>query len=104
MFLFFLVFFSLDRPVWAANTPVKQPSADSEYEIDYEEEDGTTPEAPPAVAEPEPARGKKRGTRIFGTGPAVQGSRAKNRFVPILKSETKSVYQKDGKPLDVDTD
>ncbi len=104
MFLFFLMSLCLDRPVWAANTPVSQPAADSEYEIDYEEEEGANPEGPPAIAEPEAVPGKKRGARIFGAGPAVQGSRAKNRFVPILKSETKSVYQKDGKPLDVDTD
>jgi hypothetical protein len=34
----------------------------------------------------------------------VQGSRAKDRFVPILKSETRSIYKKNGKHYDVDTD
>ena len=74
------------------------------YEIDYEEE----PDQDSSEETPEPERapvkkGSIRGKGIGG-GPAVQGSRAKNRFAPILKSETRSVYKKDGKTLDVDTD
>lgn len=83
--------------------PVPGTPSDGEYEIDYEEEEGASAEAVPEAPEPLPVKGKKR-IRSFGVGPAVQGSRAKNRFVPILKSETRSVYQKDGRPLDVDTD
>jgi hypothetical protein len=99
----FLMFQLVDLPALGANTPAATP-AEGEYEIDYEEEEGASVEAAPEVADPSPSKSKKRTVRNFGSGPAVQGSRAKNRFVPILKSETKSVYQKDGKALDVDTD
>ncbi len=105
MFAFVMIFYAVFGSGFialAANTPSDPPS-DSEYEIDYEEE-GVSNEAPPEVAQPVNSKGKRKPIRSFGTGPAVQGSRAKNRFVPILKSETKSVYQKDGKYLDVDTD
>ena len=76
--------------------PAKEPPATGpdEYEIDYEEEP-----AEPAV----PAAPAKKALRSGGI-PAVQGSRAKDRFTPILKSETKSVYKKGGKSLDVDPD
>jgi len=73
------------------------------YEIDYEEEaeevESPVEEAPAPKSAKAPVRPK-----VGGGGPAVQGSRAKNRFAPILKSETRSVYKKDGKTLDVDTD
>jgi hypothetical protein len=76
----------------------------SEYEIDYEEESDAEADAPPE-AEEQPRKNKKPSTPVkVGSGPAVQGSRAKNRFVPILKSDTRSVYQQGGKSYDVDTD
>lgn len=73
------------------------------YEIDYEEE---AEEAESPVEEAPAPKSPKASVRpkVGGGGPAVQGSRAKNRFAPILKSETRSVYKKDGKILDVDTD
>jgi hypothetical protein len=76
---------------------------DGAYEIDYEEE--TEESETQAEATPSPKAGKVAARpKVGGGGPAVQGSRAKNRFAPILKSETRSVYKKDGKTLDVDTD
>ncbi len=87
---------------WAAGS-----TEEGAYEIDYEEEseetEPTEEEALPAKSSKTPARAKVGG-KVGGGGPAVQGSRAKNRFAPILKSETRSVYKKDGKTLDVDTD
>ncbi len=78
-----------------------QSADDGEYEIDYEEE----PEGDEPVQTPAPRKSKSTRPSIpGGSGPAVQGSRAKKRFTPILKSETKSVYRKEGKGLDVDTD
>ncbi|MBU6153709.1 MAG: hypothetical protein KGP28_05345 [Bdellovibrionales bacterium] len=77
-------------------SPPVQSVTDGEYEIDYEEE--VAPEEAPA---PMP---KRSVPRAQGGGTAVQGSRAKDRFTPILKSETKSVYKKGGKHLDVDPD
>ncbi len=74
-----------------------QPVSDGEYEIETEEEVMPAEEAPT----PAPKRSASRGQ---GGGTAVQGSRAKDRFTPILKSETKSVYKKGGKHLDVDPD
>ncbi len=76
---------------------------DGAYEIDYEEESEES--EPQAEETPSPKAGKiVTRPKVGGGGPAVQGSRAKNRFAPILKSETRSVYKKDGKTLDVDTD
>ncbi len=76
--------------------------ADGEYEVDYEEETevGAEEEPPAPVKSRTVKRSRNKGT----AGPAVQGSRAKNRFVPILKSDTRSVYQNKGKVYDVDTD
>ncbi len=97
-FLFFFLILSGAPKALAAGSP-----DDGGYEIDYEEEveesESSVEEAP--VRKPtQPATR----TKTAGGGPAVQGSRAKNRFAPILKSETRSVYKKDGKTLDVDTD
>lgn len=77
-----------------ATAPVLSPASE-EYEIDYEEEVAPSEEAPPP---------KRPVIRSQGNSTAVQGSRAKDRFTPILKSETKSVYKKGGKQLDVDPD
>ncbi len=71
-------------------------ATEGEYEIDYEEE-AEVETAPAPQAAGRPAKGQKGGS-------GVQGSRAKDRFVPILKSETKSIYKKNGKHYDVDTD
>ena len=80
-----------------ASPQAPQPVSDAEYEIETEEEVMPAEEAPT----PAPKRSASRGQ---GGGTAVQGSRAKDRFTPILKSETKSVYKKGGKHLDVDPD
>ena len=94
-----------EEPV-AKSSPVvtQETTGSSEYEIDYEEEPESEEVSEP---EPEPVKSKKgerkKAAKNSG-GPAVQGSRAKNRFAPILKSETKSLYKKDGKVLDVDAD
>ena len=78
--------------------------AEGEYEIDYEEEPDASGDSEAAPIEPvAPVNAPKKAAKGQG-GPAVQGSRAKDRFTPILKSETKSIYQKGGKHLDVDPD
>lgn len=74
------------------------------YEIDYEEEPEESSSEETAVPERAPVKKASGRGKGIGGGPAVQGSRAKNRFAPILKSETRSVYKRDGKTLDVDTD
>ena len=71
-------------------------ATEGEYEIDSEEE--AEVEAVPAPQSPGRAARPQKG------GSGVQGSRAKDRFVPILKSETRSIYKKNGKHYDVDTD
>ena len=81
----------------AVAPPVDAPSAveseaEDDYEVDYEEE-GDLPEIKP--------KNRKKSDDKEITN---QGSRAKNRFVPPAKSERKSVYKKNGVPLDVDTD
>ncbi len=109
-----VLFSLLLNPMLHAETPgassgaVKAPAAaDGEYEIDYEEEpEGASEEPSEAEPEPVPSKSVKKGAKTSKNsgGPAVQGSRAKNRFAPILKSETKSAYKKEGKVLDVDAD
>lgn len=110
-----------------AETPKPAPAVDvkpnapaetgGDYEIDYEEEDegeGDTAEgdeepAPVKPAKKAPARKAPVAARPAATSndrslPTSQGTRSKNRFAPLLKSDAKSVYKKNGKNLDVDTD
>ena len=102
-------------PAVAPVAPEAQPSDDSgEYEIDYEEEpddtavatQGDGEEEAPAVINQKKKTSKKstKGSQYYSGGPAVQGTHSINKFAPMLKSETRSVYKKNGKPLDVDTD
>ena len=81
---------------------------EGEYEIDYEEEPADTDEMEPAepvkVTREKKTSSTATAANSNGGSGGIQGSRAKHRFNPILKSETKSIYQKDGKALDVDTD
>ena len=88
--------------------PVTAPGAaattDGDYEIDYEEEPESEGDDAETVAPVKPAKGKKTTYAPGGGAGGIQGSRAKHRFTPILKSETKSIYKKDGKALDVDSD
>jgi hypothetical protein len=81
----------------AASTPEAVETSDEDYEVDYEEE-GDLP--PPKKSS------KKAGTAGEGKDPepTTQGSRAKNRFSVPAKSETKSIYKKNGVSLDVDSD
>ena len=96
-------------PVTAAPGVTAPPAVESgDYEIDYEEEPGADPEGD---AEPTttPKKAGRRSSPI-ATGPvdrnipSSQGTRSKNKFAPMLKSDTKSIYKKNGRPLDVDTD
>ena len=76
----------------------------SDYEVDYEEEPGSAESAEP-VEEVKPApKGKSGKAEKFSKDTTSQGSRAEKKIAPMMKSETKSVYRKNGKPLDVDTD
>ncbi len=87
--------------VLAVSLPVvsfAETGTEGEYEIDYEEEAEAGVETAPAPKAPD------RGEKSKKSAAGVQGSRAKDRFVPILKSETRSIYKKNGKNYDVDTD
>ncbi len=66
---------------------------ESDYEVDYEEEEP-----------PEPVKEKKSKKIKTPKEAVLQGSRAEKKIAPMMKSETKSIYKKNGKPLDVDTD
>ncbi|MBS1958612.1 MAG: hypothetical protein JST80_03990 [Bdellovibrionales bacterium] len=90
-------------------------SDSSDYEIDYEEEpesvDQSADTGEGAEEPPAPVKGKKKPTKKAAprvkadrNAPALTGTRSTNRFAPILKSDTKSIYKKNGKALDVDTD
>jgi hypothetical protein len=75
----------------------------SDYEVDYEEEPGDEPvEVPEEESIKKKSSKPKMGQASKDTSP--QGSRATNRFQSLLKSETKSIYKKKGKRLDVDSD
>ncbi len=85
-------------------TPAFAQSESSDYEVDYEEEPGAAEPAEPE-AEVKPSRKEKAGkTEKFSKDTTSQGSRAEKKIAPLMKSETKSVYKKNGKSLDVDTD
>jgi hypothetical protein len=113
-----LLTFSFAAPVRAeGETPAAAPDAQAaqtsdapsgEYEIDYEEEPestGDTEEAEPVKESSSTKTSKRASKRAVGAGgPAVQGTHSINRFKAILKSDTRSVYKKNGKSLDVDTD
>jgi hypothetical protein len=77
-----------------------------DYEIDYEEEpEGDSEEAPAPVKK---KHGKKTAESV-PSNPGVSyssstGTHSKNKFGPMLKSDTQSVYKKNGHALDVDTD
>ncbi len=111
------------EPETSAPNLATQPKAEApprveagDYEIDYEEEPGADtdvesgdlPEATPTPAKKGKNKGGSRGAVSTGpidrNIPSSQGTRSKNKFAPLLKSETKSIYKKNGRPLDVDTD
>ncbi len=74
-------------------------AAEDDYEVDYEEE-----VAPVEKKEPHHHPNAKKGMSA-SSDTTMQGSRAKKQLTtPAAKSENKSVYQKNGAPLDVDTD
>ena len=79
----------------------------SDYEVDYEEEpadESSVEEAPPVEEAPaKPNSSKTKGEKL-SKDTTSQGSRASNRIQPLMKSESKSVYKKNGKHLDVDPD
>lgn len=77
----------------------------SDYEVDYEEEPGADEAVEePVVEKPLPVKDKKAKGKKSAKEPVLQGSRAEKRIKPLMKSETKSIYKKNGKSLDVDTD
>jgi hypothetical protein len=104
--------------------PAKSPEAgavgsdSSDYEIDYEEEpegDEQSADTSEGNEEAPAPKGKKKPAKkaapkvsrkapIDRNAPALTGTRSKNRFAPMFNSETKSIYKKNGKALDVDTD
>ncbi len=78
----------------------------SDYEVDYEEEPGDEEPVIEAPVEEEPVKKKSNKTKTekLPKDTSTQGSRATNRFQPMIKSESKSHYKKNGKSLDVDPD
>jgi hypothetical protein len=81
-------------------TPASVPTESSDYEVDYEEE----PEEEPVVEEKPLKKSKGAVEKPMSKDTTSQGSRAEKKIAPMMKSETKSIYKKNGKPLDVDTD
>ena len=100
-FLFsFLTFVHAQEPSNPAPTPASAPAESSDYEVDYEEE----PEEEPVVEEKPVKKSKGSSEKSISKDTTSQGSRAEKKIAPMMKSETKSIYKKNGKPLDVDTD
>jgi hypothetical protein len=71
--------------------------------VDYEEEPGTEEVEEPVVEE-KPTKKAKTKSEKGSKDTTAQGSRAEKKIAPLMKSETKSIYKKNGKALDVDTD
>jgi hypothetical protein len=78
----------------AAVVPVDPTDEDEDYEVDYEEEGDLPP----------PKKARSKNIKPEDREASNSGSRAKNRFSSPAKSETKSVYKKNGVALEVDTD
>jgi hypothetical protein len=76
----------------------------SDYEVDYEEEPGSDEVEEPVVDKPVTKNEKKSSSKKNPKESASQGSRAEKKIAPMMKSETKSIYKKNGKSLDVDSD
>ena len=88
-----------------SDAPVKPAEAESsDYEVDYEEEPGSVEAAEPEETVKPALKTKSGKAEKFSKDTTSQGSRAEKKIAPMMKSETKSVYRKNGKPLDVDTD
>jgi len=105
LILLLFVFLNV-APVFAQseNTAPPAEAESSDYEVDYEEEPGSAETA--ELEEPVKAAPKSKSGKVekFSKDTTSQGSRAEKKIAPLMKSETKSVYRKNGKPLDVDTD
>jgi len=116
--LFFFIIFSLKAGAQApevktapviptpASTPTPSASpagSGSEYEVDYEEEAGGE-DAEVEEEKPQPKKSAKKVAVKNSKESVSQGSRAEKKIAPLVKSETKSVYKKNGKALDVDSD
>lgn len=84
-----------------ATVPAKE---SSDYEVDYEEEPGADEVEEPVQEKPKPGKDSKKKGKKSEKESVLQGSRAEKRIAPLMKSETKSIYKKNGKALDVDTD
>lgn len=91
-----------DEAVPASSPAASPASGSSDYEVDYEEEPAGDEE--PVEEAPVKTPEKKKGGRKGPKEVAPQGSRAEKKFAPLMKSETKSIYKKNGRALDVDTD
>jgi hypothetical protein len=76
----------------------------TDYEVDYEEEPATDEVELPVEEKPKLNTDKKNKLKKNMKEPVLQGSRAEKKIAPLMKSEAKSIYKKNGKSLDVDTD
>ena len=74
------------------------------YEVDHDEDPGTEEVEEPEEVKPLPAKGKRSKSSKNLKESASQGSRAEKKIAPMMKSETKSKYKKNGRALDVDAD
>lgn len=88
-------------PVESAEPAAKE---SSDYEVDYEEEPGTEDTEEPEEEKPVKVKAKKSKGKKNTKESVSQGSIASKKFAPLMKSETKSIYKKNGKALDVDSD
>ncbi len=105
-YILILFLSAVANPAFAQSEKVEAPAEaeSSDYEVDYEEEPGAAEPAEPEE-EVKPVQKTKAGkTEKFSKDTTSQGSRAEKKIAPLMKSETKSVYKKNGKSLDVDTD
>jgi hypothetical protein len=87
-----------------ASSPAPSVSDSSDYEVDYEEEPGSEEADEPVEEVPvKPKKGSAKGSQL-SKDTTSQGSRAEKKIAPLMKSNPKSVYKKNGKSLDVDPD
>lgn len=93
----------VSTPVPAEATPAES-DVSEDYQVDYEEEPGSEEVEEPAEEAPVAVKSKKTKGKKNVKESVTQGSRAEKKIAPMMKSETKSIYKKNGKSLDVDSD
>lgn len=79
-------------------------SYEDSYEVDYEEDPAPTPTPARKVKSNKAQKSGSLSSNKMGANETSMGNRARKQVERALPVEIKSIYKKNGVPLDVDTD